>query len=81
MFNSSKTLLAVTLAAFAMPAMAEHASERLKEASEVVQELMNAGDKGIPQELLDSIDSEIKDADPDAFSDEFQEDLKRLRTA
>ena len=53
MFNSSKTLLALTLAVFAMPAAAEHASERLKEASEVVQELMNAGDKGIPQDLLE----------------------------
>jgi lipid-binding SYLF domain-containing protein len=53
MFNGSKTFLALTLAAFAMPVMAEHASERLKEASEVVQELMNAGDKGIPQELLE----------------------------
>lgn len=53
MFNSSKTILTLTLAAFAMPAAAEQASERLKEASEVVQELMNAGDQGIPQELLE----------------------------
>jgi lipid-binding SYLF domain-containing protein len=42
-----------------MPAFAEHASERLKEASEVVQELMNAGDKGIPQELLEKANCAI----------------------
>jgi lipid-binding SYLF domain-containing protein len=43
----------VTLSAFAVLAMAEHATERLTEASEVVQQLMNAGDKGIPQDLLE----------------------------
>ena len=33
---------------------AEHASERIKEANEVLLELMNAGDQGIPSELLES---------------------------
>jgi SH3 domain-containing YSC84-like protein 1 len=47
-----RTLLALAPLAFALPASAENANERLKEASEVVQELTNAGDKGIPQELL-----------------------------
>lgn len=32
---------------------AENANERLKEATEVVRELMGAGDKGIPSELLE----------------------------
>lgn len=53
MSSALRTLLAVTLAVFAVPAFAENANERLKEASEVVQELMNAGDSGIPQELLE----------------------------
>ena len=33
---------------------AEQASERIKEANEVLLELMNAGDKGVPSELLES---------------------------
>jgi len=49
----SKILLAVALLVFTMPASAENAKERLQEASEVVKELMNAGDSGIPQELLE----------------------------
>lgn len=53
MFTGLRSLLAVALLAFTVPAWAENANERLKEASEVVQELMNAGDSGIPQELLE----------------------------
>ena len=37
----------------AMPAFGENANDRLKEASEVVRELMSAGDSGIPRELLE----------------------------
>jgi lipid-binding SYLF domain-containing protein len=41
--------------AFAITAShAENANDRLKEASEVVQEMINAQDSGIPQELLES---------------------------
>jgi len=47
-----KTLAAFSMFALALPAFAENANDRLKEASEVVHELMNAGDSGIPQELL-----------------------------
>ena len=47
-------ILAFVLAAGSTIAYAENANERLKEASEVVQELMNAGDKGVPQDLLES---------------------------
>jgi SH3 domain-containing YSC84-like protein 1 len=52
MFLSPRILTTVTLLSFSLSASAENANERLKEASEVVQELTNAGDKGIPQELL-----------------------------
>ena len=46
----------LTLAVFAGSSLlyADSANERLKEASAVVQELMNAGDSGIPQELLEN---------------------------
>lgn len=53
MSASLRCLLALTLLSFAIPASAENANERLKEASEVVRELMDAGDSGIPQELLE----------------------------
>jgi lipid-binding SYLF domain-containing protein len=36
----------------ARPLLAESAPERLKEATEVVNEIMSAGDKGIPHDLL-----------------------------
>jgi lipid-binding SYLF domain-containing protein len=45
--------LSIALAAGATHAYAEKASERLTEATTVVQELMNAGDKGIPEDLLE----------------------------
>jgi SH3 domain-containing YSC84-like protein 1 len=48
-----QTLLAFSVVALALPAFAENANDRLKEATEVVRELMNAGDNGIPQELLE----------------------------
>jgi lipid-binding SYLF domain-containing protein len=48
-----QTLLAFSVLTLALPAFAENANDRLKEATEVVQELMNAGDNGIPQELLE----------------------------
>lgn len=48
------TAIAVAAFAMAIPASAEDANERLKEAAEVTRELMNAGDSGIPQELLES---------------------------
>jgi lipid-binding SYLF domain-containing protein len=39
--------------AISTPLLAEQAADRLKEASEVVRELMNAGDSGIPRDLLE----------------------------
>jgi lipid-binding SYLF domain-containing protein len=47
-------ILALAVAVSSSIAYAKNANERLKEASEVVQELMNAGDQGIPQDLLES---------------------------
>src|SRR5215204_2461677 len=53
MFPFIKTILLATLATFiAAPAYAENANDRLKEATTVLNELMAAGDKGIPQDLL-----------------------------
>ena len=52
MYFSPRIFTAVAVLSLSVPASAENANERLKEASEVVQELTNAGDKGIPQELL-----------------------------
>jgi lipid-binding SYLF domain-containing protein len=50
----SKTLLGVLLVAAApYAARAEKAAERLDDAATVFQEIMSAGDKGIPQDLLD----------------------------
>lgn len=50
----SKTLLGVFLMAAApYLARAEKASERLDQAATVFEEIMSAGDKGIPQDLLD----------------------------
>jgi lipid-binding SYLF domain-containing protein len=46
-------LLTFSVLALAVPVFAENANDRLKEATEVVSELMNAGDNGIPQELLE----------------------------
>jgi SH3 domain-containing YSC84-like protein 1 len=47
------TLGAAVLALSCMPAYSEQASERLQEASLVVQELMGTADSGIPRELLE----------------------------
>jgi lipid-binding SYLF domain-containing protein len=49
-----KFILAILLAAIASPVYAEHATERMKEATTVVQELMGTEDKGIPKDLLQS---------------------------
>jgi lipid-binding SYLF domain-containing protein len=49
-----RAILAVAFTAVSTIAYAENANDRLKEASEVVQELMNAADKGVPQDLLES---------------------------
>jgi lipid-binding SYLF domain-containing protein len=48
-------IFATALAVFTVtaPAFAENANDRLKEATEVLHELMRAEDKGIPQDLLD----------------------------
>jgi len=54
-----RTLMAFSLVALALPVFAENANERLKEASTVVHELMNAGDSGIPQELLQKAECAI----------------------
>lgn len=59
MFSLNKTLVAFSVFALAAPVFAENANERLKEASTVVNELMNAGDKGIPQELLEGANCAI----------------------
>lgn len=47
-----KALLAVWISA-SLPALAENANERLKEATTVLTELMAAEDKGIPRDLLE----------------------------
>jgi hypothetical protein len=47
----SRFLFPVVLAG-ALPLAAEHASERLKEATQVLNEIMSAPDNGIPQDLL-----------------------------
>ena len=49
-----RAILALAIAVGSTNAYADNANDRLKEASEVVQELMNAGDKGVPQDLLES---------------------------
>jgi lipid-binding SYLF domain-containing protein len=46
--------MAVGLGLAITVAHAENANDRLKEASLIVQEMMNAEDKGIPQDLLES---------------------------
>ena len=43
----------VTILAVCAPLVAEQASERLKEATQVVRELMDAEDSGIPRDLLE----------------------------
>jgi lipid-binding SYLF domain-containing protein len=43
----------VTVLMMSVPLLAEHAAERLKEATDVVQELMGTEDNGIPHELLE----------------------------
>jgi lipid-binding SYLF domain-containing protein len=48
-----QTLIAFSVFALAVPVFAENANDRLKEATEVVRELTNAADNGIPQELLE----------------------------
>lgn len=48
-----RIVLSVTLLCFSSAVYAKDANERLKEASQVVQELMGAGDKGIPRDLLE----------------------------
>jgi len=50
----TRSLLAIGLGLAIGVANAENANDRLKEASEVVQEMMNAEDKGIPKDLLQS---------------------------
>jgi SH3 domain-containing YSC84-like protein 1 len=47
------TSLAILLAFAVSPARAESANERLKEATEVLQDLMGTEDKGIPRDLLE----------------------------
>jgi len=47
------TVLLFALACTPILVHAENANDRLKEASAVVHELMSAGDKGIPQDLLE----------------------------
>jgi lipid-binding SYLF domain-containing protein len=54
MYFLRRMVVAFSMFALAVPVVAENANDRLKEASEVVRELMNAGDNGIPQELLES---------------------------
>ena len=53
MFRFTKTFPAVLLMMIAVPVYAESASERLKEATAVLNELMAAEDKGIPRDLLE----------------------------
>jgi lipid-binding SYLF domain-containing protein len=52
-FRALGSLLAA-LAFITAPARAEHANERLKEATEVLREVLATPDKGIPQELIES---------------------------
>jgi SH3 domain-containing YSC84-like protein 1 len=47
-----QTLAAILLTAVAVPASAENANERLKEANAVLNELMATRDNGIPEDLL-----------------------------
>jgi SH3 domain-containing YSC84-like protein 1 len=49
-----QVLMACALVVGASMLYAENANERLKEASEVVQDLMKTEDKGIPRDLLES---------------------------
>jgi lipid-binding SYLF domain-containing protein len=49
-----KSLMVATLMVVTVPAVAENANDRLREAAEVLKELMAAEDKGIPQDLLES---------------------------
>lgn len=53
MLCSLKACAVVFLAGVVAPAYAENANDRLKEAADVVNELMSAGDKGIPHDLLE----------------------------
>jgi lipid-binding SYLF domain-containing protein len=46
-------MLALTLCLAAVPAFAETAQERLKEATQIFQDIMATPDKGIPQEILE----------------------------
>jgi lipid-binding SYLF domain-containing protein len=50
--NNRNALAAILLALIAVPAYAENANARLKEATAVLKELMAADDKGIPQDLI-----------------------------
>ena len=47
--------LAITTCLFAAPSEKERreAADRLKESTRVMSEIMNAGDKGIPRDLLE----------------------------
>jgi SH3 domain-containing YSC84-like protein 1 len=47
-------VLALFLAAGSIPALAERAAERLAQSAEVLKEVMDAPDKGIPDDLLKS---------------------------
>ena len=53
MFRSFKSIAAVSMMIVAVPCFAENANERLQEATTVLNELLNAGDKGIPMDLLE----------------------------
>jgi SH3 domain-containing YSC84-like protein 1 len=53
MLRFNKVLPAVLLTLIAVPGYAKDAEERLKEATAVLNELMAAGDKGIPHDLLE----------------------------
>jgi SH3 domain-containing YSC84-like protein 1 len=50
----TRSLLAIGLGVAISVGYAENANDRLNEASQVVQEMMNADDKGIPHDLLES---------------------------
>ena len=51
--NSYATVTAALALTFAPALRAEHAAERLQEAAVVLEEVMAAGDKGIPSDLLE----------------------------
>jgi lipid-binding SYLF domain-containing protein len=53
MFKHRILTTAIAVLTVTAPVFAENANDRLKEATEVVNELMRAEDKGIPQDLLE----------------------------